>query len=137
MFFPFQDQDRFRNQLNGFFGEDFFKKFEPYFQQANTNVDVYENEKEICVLFAMPGVAGIEALTVDIQENHMDISGHVEIPMEGYTCHEEGIFQGAFSRIIAFPTLVIENDYKSFYRNGIFVFMFKKQAEEIWVQEEK
>lgn len=135
MFFPFQDQDRFRNQLNGFFGEDFFKKFEPYFQQANSHVNVYENEKEICVLFAMAGVAGLESLTIGVKEDHMDVNGYVEIPMEGYTCHEEGIFQGQFSRTVGFPALIIADKYQSFYRKGIFTFIFQKRSEEVWIKE--
>lgn len=135
MFFPFHDQDRFRGQLNSFFGEDFFKKFEPYFDQANSHVNIYENEKEVCILFVMPGVQGIESLTVDVKADCMGVKGYIELPMEGFTLQEEGIFQGEFSRMIAFPALVIENDYESVYKNGIFAFIFKKRAEEIWVEQ--
>ena len=131
MFFPFHDQDCFRNQLNSFFGEDFFKKFEPYFEQIHSHVNIYENEKEVCVLLAMPGVQGLEALTVDMKGDTMGIKGHVSLPMEGFTLLEEGIFQGEFSRVISFPALVVENKYQSFYKNGIFVFIFQKRVEEI------
>ncbi|MDF2608459.1 MAG: heat-shock protein Hsp20 [Bacillales bacterium] len=126
MFSPFQDPTAWRKQMDMFFGESFWKKFEPHFQPGSTQVNIYENEQEVLCVLALPGLLKVDNIDVNVEDNHIVLHGEIIVKYDNFNIKEEGIYQGSFDRSIVLPTAVDAKGIKREYENGLLKLTFKR-----------
>ncbi len=83
-------------------------------------IDLYENEKEVVVEADLPGFDP-NNITVSVSSRSMTMSGKTRSSKErtenGYYVRERG--SGQFSRTVSFPTVVLTDEAKARYKDGV------------------
>ncbi|AST94183.1 heat-shock protein Hsp20 [Sutcliffiella cohnii] len=116
---PFKQLGDWRKNFDQFFGDEFWNGFEPMIQNMQTQTNLYRNENEIVCIMALPGLEKPDEVEVFIHPQHIEVKGHIRLPIENLELVEEGIFQGDFERKIELPFPVREDKVEATYENGL------------------
>ena len=99
----------------------------PATQSWTPAVDVWETENEVVYAFDLPGIPQ-EKISIELDDNSLTVSGEREREQE---IRQDSMYRferrfGTFSRTIAVPQGVTENDVRAEYRDGVLELHVKK-----------
>ena len=94
-------------------------------------VDVYETEEKLVVKARTPGV-NKEELDVSISDGILTISGTLSSgdDSEAINWHIQECYWGEFSRTLALPTAVKEDEVEAMLKDGVLTISFSKVKQE-------
>jgi HSP20 family protein len=112
-----------KKQWNQFFNNDFWGQFEPFLDtttsSTSTGVNIYQRENELLVVIALPGLERADQVEVYTHYKTLEIKTEIHLQFKNFELIEEGIFQGAFKKIIELPFPVNEQRVEAIYENGL------------------
>ncbi|MCA1032935.1 Hsp20/alpha crystallin family protein [Bacillus timonensis] len=117
----FRNMQDWKKQWDNFFGEEFWSGFEPLVENANTQVNMYQAENELLVVFSLPGLRNVDDVQLYTQYQTLEIRGKIHLKFKDFQIIEEGIFQGKFERVIQLPFPVKEDRVDAKYRSGLLI----------------
>ncbi len=117
----FKQMHDWRKQWDGFFGDNFWKGFEPMLDNVSSQVNLYKAENELLVVLSIPGLEDVDDVELFVQYQTLEARGKVNLRFKGYELVEEGIFQGEFERIVNLPYPVREDKIEASYHNGLLI----------------
>lgn len=123
----FKNMNEWRKQWNHFFGEDFWKGFEPFFDNAHSQLNLYQAENEVLVVLSLPGLARVEDVDIYVRHQTLEVRGKIQLQFEDFEVVQEGIFQGNFEREIQLPYTVREDRIEATYKRGLLIIHLHKQ----------
>ena len=124
---PFRD---FKRDLDKWFNE-FPKALKDEF--GGPRIDIYQTAGEVIASCEIPGIENKEDLYIDVDEKMLTISGRIHRMQElnDEQMHRRERLTGQFNRTLGLPAIVIPEQAKASYRNGILeVRMPKAKVEE-------
>ena len=129
---PFNQLNQWRRDVDRFFTglPTLFGGWERDF--GVPRVDVYETENEVVASCEIPGLEKKEDVSIDVEDNVLNISGIVNKfnEVKDEQMHRQERFTGRFQRSVSLPARVNPEGVKATYRNGILeVRMPKEQAD--------
>jgi len=120
-----------KKQWGDFLGDGFWKGFEPMFENGTSSskggVNVYKSENELLIVISVPGLENVNDLDLFVHYQTLEVKGKVTLRFNGFDLIEEGIFQGAFEKIINLPYPVREDKIDASYHNGLLIIGLHKR----------
>ncbi|MBD8069664.1 Hsp20/alpha crystallin family protein [Bacillus sp. PS06] len=123
----FKHMHDWRKQWDGFFGDSFWKGFEPMMNNVTSQVNLYKSENELLVVMSIPGLENVDNLDLFVQYQTLEVRGKVNLRFKGFELVEEGIFQGEFERVVQLPFPVREDRIDASYHNGLLIIHLHKR----------
>lgn len=120
----FKDLERFLAD------EDLIPLF-PTLRISEIAADVWEDEKNVYVDLALPGIDP-EKVDIVVEDNFLKVSGTIEEKKEEKkeTYYRKEIRRGAFKKVIPLPTKVTEDGATASYKDGILHVILPKTKQE-------
>lgn len=106
--------DNWRREMDRF--------FEPLAQNFNSpRVDLMETPAELVAVCELPGLEKKEDVHIDISDNVLIISGTIRRSQDykDESLHRRERYTGSFTRSVALPMRVKEEEIRASYRNGL------------------
>jgi HSP20 family protein len=123
----FEELERMRRQLDGFFGG--LERRPHRFLDAGVFplINLTENQENFYVRAELPGLKADE-IDIAITNNNLSISGERKIPSEGENVryHRREREAGTFSRVVALPGEVEADSVEANHVNGILTVVIPK-----------
>lgn len=84
-------------------------------------IDIYETDFEVIASCEIPGIESKEDLFIDVDEEMLTIRGRIHRlkDINDHQMHRSERITGQFHRKINLPTMVIPEQSKASYRNGV------------------
>lgn len=119
---PFKNWQEWGNNLNSFFGDDFFSSFQGilhfnHFPQVN----VYQADNEILLLASIPGLDDMNNVDVYVDYQSIELKGDVNLRYKGFKLVQDELFNGHFEKKINLPFPVRDDRIDAAYQNGLLV----------------
>ncbi|MFC4401705.1 Hsp20/alpha crystallin family protein [Gracilibacillus xinjiangensis] len=116
---PFQQMQDWKNNLDQFFGGDFWNDFEHIIKPPIPAINLYELENEIIIYVNLPGIKESKHVKIYLDENILELKGEL-YPFEqrGKQLNQE-ILQGEFSRKIELPCAVRKDKVSAVLKHGV------------------
>ncbi|QFT87431.1 Hsp20/alpha crystallin family protein [Bacillus sp. THAF10] len=115
----FKNMGDWRKQWDQFFGDEFWKGFEPYFENMQTQTNIYKSENEILCVMCLPGLVNPDQVQLYVRPQQLEVKGQINLNIHGYELIDEGIAQGEFERSFELPYPVRDDKVDATYENGI------------------
>lgn len=121
----------FFKDLEKFFSEEDLVPFLPTLRISEIAADVWEDEKNVYVDLALPGIDP-EKVDIVVEDNFLKVSGTIEEKKEEKkeTYYRKEIRRGAFKKIVPLPTKVTDSGASASYKDGILHVVLPKVKEE-------
>ncbi|WP_078550838.1 Hsp20/alpha crystallin family protein [Litchfieldia alkalitelluris] len=123
----FKQMHDWRKQWDGFFGDDFWKGFDPMMNNVSSQVNLYKSDNELLAVLSIPGLENVDDIDLFVQYQTLEVRGKVNLRFKGFELVEEGIFQGEFERIVQLPFPVREDKIDASYHNGLLIINLHKR----------
>ncbi|MDR4888196.1 Hsp20/alpha crystallin family protein [Fredinandcohnia sp. QZ13] len=123
----FKNMNEWRKQWDHFFGDEFWSGFAPFFDNAHSQLNIYQGENELLVVLSLPGLAKVEDVDIYVKHQTLEVKGKINLNFNGFDILQEGIFQGNFEREIQLPYTVKEDRIKATYKRGLLFVHLHKQ----------
>jgi len=123
----FKQMHDWKKQWNHFFGEDFWKGFEPMLENTTVPVNIYKAENELLVVISAPGLQNVKDVDITVQYQTIEVKGNINLNYKGYEILEESIFQGKIERVIQLPFPVREDRIDASYHSGLLIINLHKR----------
>ncbi|GAA5417424.1 hypothetical protein Pryu01_02487 [Paraliobacillus ryukyuensis] len=117
---PFEQMQGWKQNMDHFFGENFWNGFDDVLKPPIPQVNMYQTEKEIICYVSLPGVERIKDIDVFVRGTTLVIAGTIKLDQSGQVIKEE-ILHGAFDRKLDLPYAVREDKVDATYRYGLLV----------------
>ncbi|WP_230501274.1 Hsp20/alpha crystallin family protein [Sutcliffiella rhizosphaerae] len=118
-FNQFKHMGDWRKQWDQFFGDEFWNGFEPYFENMQTQTNLYKSENELLCVMSLPGLINPENVQLYVRPQKLEVKGQIHLNIQGYELIEEGIAQGEFQRTFELPFPVRDDKMDATYENGL------------------
>lgn len=118
-FNQFKNMGDWRKQWDQFFGDEFWNGFEPYFENMQTQTNLYKKENELLCVMCLPGLVNPEQVQLFVRPQQLEVKGQINLNIQGYELIEEGIAQGDFQRTFELPFPVRDDKVDATYENGL------------------
>lgn len=122
----FKRMTDWRKQWDHFFGDEFWNGFAPFFDNAHSQLNLYQGENELLVVLSLPGLAKVEDVDIFVNHQTLEVKGKINLNFKGFDLIQEGIFQGKFEREIPLPYTVKEDRIKATYKRGLLLIHLHK-----------
>ncbi|WP_456276935.1 Hsp20/alpha crystallin family protein [Bacillus sp. AK128] len=122
-----KDFSNWKDQFQGFFGDDFWKNFDGIFQNQLTNYNLYQADNELLCVLNVPGIDKLDDINVYVNQNILEVEGLINLNYKGFKLVQEGIFQGKFKREIDLPYHVRDDRVEANYQQGLLIIHLHKQ----------
>jgi len=123
----FKQMHDWKKQWSHFFGDDFWKGFEPMMESTTVPVNIYKAENELLVVISAPGLENVKDIEIIVQYQTIEIKGTINLNYKGYEIVEESIFQGKIERVIQLPFPVREDRIDATYHRGLLIINLHKR----------
>ncbi|WP_449538641.1 Hsp20/alpha crystallin family protein [Ferdinandcohnia sp. Marseille-Q9671] len=123
----FNQMNNWRKQWDHFFKDEFWNGFTPFFDNAQSQLNLYQGENELLVVLSLPGLAKVEDVTIFVNHQTLEVKGKTNLQFRGFEVIQEGIIQGSFEREIPLPYTVKEDRIKASYKRGLLLIHLHKQ----------
>ncbi|MBM7662780.1 HSP20 family molecular chaperone IbpA [Bacillus mesophilus] len=122
-----KDFANWKDQFQGFFGDDFWKNFDGMFQNQLTQYNLYQGENELLCVVNIPGINKLDDIDLFVNQHVLEIEGKINLNYKGFKLIQEGIFQGNFKRNIELPYIVRDDRIEASYQQGLLIIHLHKQ----------
>ncbi|SHF82044.1 Hsp20/alpha crystallin family protein [Ornithinibacillus halophilus] len=116
---PFQQMSDWKQNMDHFFGEQFWDQFEGIIKPTIPQVNLYQTDNELLCIVNIPGLHDLEKLDIYVDYTTMELRGVIDIGHDGGMVIKEEILQGVFERTITLPFPVRADKIKATYKNGL------------------
>ncbi|SFM12239.1 HSP20 family protein [Gracilibacillus orientalis] len=116
---PFQHMHEWKNNLDQFFGGDFWDDFEHIVKPPIPAVNIYELDNEIIVYVNLPGIKDRKQVKVFIHDTVLELKGNLFPVKQSGKMIKQEILQGEFSRQIDLPFPVREDRITATLKQGL------------------
>ncbi|SER63379.1 HSP20 family protein [Gracilibacillus ureilyticus] len=116
---PFQQMHDWKNNLDNFFGGNFWNDFEHILKPPIPAINVYELDNEIIIYVNLPGVKDSKQVKIYLDENVLELKGELFPVHQGGKQLQQEILQGDFSRKIELPSVVRKDKVTAILRHGL------------------
>ncbi|WP_453992018.1 Hsp20/alpha crystallin family protein [Bacillus nitroreducens] len=123
----FKNMEQWRKQWDHFFGDEFWNGFAPFFDNAHSQLNLYQGENELLVVLSLPGLVKVEDVDIYVNHQTLEVRGKINLNFKGFEIIQEGIFQGKFEREIQLPYTVKEDRIHASYKRGLLLIHLHKQ----------
>ncbi|WP_345242586.1 Hsp20/alpha crystallin family protein [Pontibacillus salipaludis] len=127
---PFQNMNNWRQNMDRFFGEDFWGEFEGILKPTIPQINMYKSDNELLLLVNVPGLENLDDLDIFVDYSILEIKGIISLQTSQKQCIQEEILQGAFERKVELPYPVRGDRMQATYRNGIVVIQLHRMIQE-------
>ncbi|WP_058306189.1 Hsp20/alpha crystallin family protein [Gracilibacillus massiliensis] len=116
---PFQHMHEWKNNLDQFFGGNFWDDFEHIIKPPIPAVNIYELDNELVVYVNLPGIKDRKQVKVFVDSNILELKGSLfPVQTSGKLIKQE-ILQGDFSRQIDLPFPVRQDRINASLKQGM------------------
>lgn len=115
-----------KRSVTDFFGKDFLKSVPDFFDHDRPEVNIYESDRELMILAALPGVDNIRDVNLFIHHQSLVIKGNVHYPYEGFKLAREELTEGAIERTVDLPHPVNTEPVNASYKRGLLKIVLTK-----------
>ncbi len=116
---PFQHMHEWKNNLDQFFGGNFWDDFEHIIKPPIPAVNIYELDNELVVYVNLPGIKDRKQVKVFVDYNVLELKGSLfPVQTSGKLIKQE-ILQGDFSRQIDLPFPVRQDRINASLKQGM------------------
>lgn len=116
---PFKQMGDWKNNMDHFFGDNFWNEFEGVIKPNIPQVNIYQSDHELYCIVNMPGLDNLNQIDIYVDFATLELKGTIDIDHQGGTVVKEEILQGVFERSITLPFPVRADKIKATYRNGL------------------
>lgn len=127
---PFQNMNNWRQNMDRFFGEDFWGEFEGILKPTIPQINMYKSDNELLLLVNVPGLENLDDLDIFVDYSILEIKGIISLQTAQKQCIQEEILQGTFERKVELPYPVRGDRMQATYRNGIVVIQLHRMIQE-------
>ncbi|QST00361.1 Hsp20/alpha crystallin family protein [Pontibacillus sp. ALD_SL1] len=127
---PFQNMNNWRQNMDRFFGEDFWGEFEGILKPTIPQINIYKSDNELLLLVNVPGLENLDDLDIFVDYSILEIRGIISLQSSQKQCIQEEILQGTFERKVELPYPVRGDRMQATYRNGIVVIQLHRMIQE-------
>ncbi|GGD22220.1 Hsp20/alpha crystallin family protein [Pontibacillus salipaludis] len=127
---PFQNMINWRQNMDRFFGEDFWGEFEGILKPTIPQINMYKSDNELLLLVNVPGLENLDDLDIFVDYSILEIKGLISLQTSQKQCIQEEILQGTFERKVELPYPVRGDRMQATYRNGIVVIQLHRMIQE-------
>jgi HSP20 family protein len=122
-----KDFSNWKEQFQGFFGDDFWNNFDGIFQNQLTQYNLYQGDNELLCVMNIPGINNLDDINVFVNQNILEVEGKINLQYKGFKLVQEGIFQGPFKREVELPYVVRDDRVDANYQHGLLIIHLHKQ----------
>ncbi|UOQ49016.1 Hsp20/alpha crystallin family protein [Gracilibacillus caseinilyticus] len=116
---PFQHMHDWKNNLDHFFGGNFWDDFEHMIKPPIPAINMYELDSELIIYVNLPGIKDRKQVNVFVDHNVLELKGSMfPVEQSGKLIKQE-ILQGDFSRQIDLPFAVREDRVTAHLKQGL------------------
>ncbi len=121
----------FFRDLEKFFSEEELIPFFPALKVSEIAADVYEDDKNVYVDLAIPGI-NTENVEIEVEDSLLRVSGSVEEKREEKkeNYYRKEIKRGAFKKVVSLPSKVTDEGASASYKDGILHIVLPKVKKE-------
>lgn len=116
---PFKTMHDWKNNMDHFFGEDFWGQFEGIIKPPIPQINLYTSENEILCVVNLPGMKNSKNVDVLVDYAMLEIRGIISLDGGSKQLVQEEILQGTFERKIELPFPVRSDKINATYQNGL------------------
>ncbi|QGH33234.1 Hsp20 family protein [Gracilibacillus salitolerans] len=116
---PFQDMHDWKNNLDQFFGGNFWDDFEHIIKPPIPAVNMYELDNEIIVYVNLPGIKDRKQVKVFVDYDVLELKGTLFPVKQSGKLIKQEILHGEFSRKIDLPFPVRQDRITAALRQGL------------------
>ncbi|MGP4040867.1 Hsp20/alpha crystallin family protein [Gracilibacillus sp. D59] len=116
---PFQHMHDWKNNLDQFFGGNFWDDFEHMIKPPIPAVNMYELDNEIIVYVNLPGIKDRKQVKVFVNYDVLELKGTLFPVQQSGKLIKQEILQGEFSRQIDLPFPVREDRITAGLKQGL------------------
>lgn len=127
---PFQNMNNWRQNMDRFFGEDFWGEFDGILKPTIPQINIYKSDNELLLLVNVPGLENLDDLDIFVDYSILEIKGIISLQSSQKQCIQEEILQGTFERKVELPYPVRGDRMQATYRNGIVVIQLHRMIQE-------
>lgn len=127
---PFEQMQGWKQNMDHFFGENFWNGFDDVLKPPLPQVNLYQGEKEIICYVNLPGIQQIKDIDVHVTQSTLVISGEIKLEHHHGQVIKEEIIHGAFDRTIELPFAVRKDKIDATYRHGLLVLRLHRQMQQ-------
>ncbi|MCD5325334.1 MULTISPECIES: Hsp20/alpha crystallin family protein [Pontibacillus] len=127
---PFQNMNNWRQNMDRFFGEDFWGEFDGILKPTIPQINMYKSDNELLLLVNVPGLENLDDLDIFVDYSILEIKGIISLQSSQKQCIQEEILQGTFERKVELPYPVRGDRMQATYRNGIVVIQLHRMIQE-------
>ncbi|MFC4389000.1 Hsp20/alpha crystallin family protein [Gracilibacillus marinus] len=127
---PFRQMHEWKNNLDHFFGGDFWNDFEHIVKPPIPAVNLYEQENEFILYINLPGIKDRKQINLSTSPTTVELKGQL-LPIEqhGKIINQE-ILLGEFQRKIDLPFPIREDKVSASIKSGVMIVHLPKQKKE-------
>jgi HSP20 family protein len=122
-----KDFSNWKDQFQGFFGDQFWNNFDGILQNQLTQYNLYQGDNELLCVVNVPGVNKLDDINVFVNQNMLEVEGKINLHYKGFKLVQEGIFQGNFKREVELPYIVRDDRVDANYQHGLLIIHLHKQ----------
>ncbi|KAB8129887.1 Hsp20/alpha crystallin family protein [Gracilibacillus oryzae] len=116
---PFQQMHDWKNNLDQFFGGNFWNDFEHIVKPPIPAINLYELDNEIIVYVNLPGVSDRKNVNIYLDDNVLELKGETFPVQQGGKLLKQEILQGDFSRRVELPCTVRKDKVSAVLKHGV------------------
>ncbi|SEH88409.1 HSP20 family protein [Halobacillus karajensis] len=110
-----------KNNLERFFGQDFWGDFEGIMKPAIPAINLYQYDNELLCFVNIPGMNHPKNVDVLVDHSTLTLTGKIEINHRGGHQIKSEIADGAFERSIELPFPVRHDKVEATYKHGLLI----------------
>ncbi|CDQ20631.1 Hsp20/alpha crystallin family protein [Halobacillus karajensis] len=110
-----------KNNLDRFFGQDFWGDFEGIMKPAIPAINLYQYDNELLCFVNIPGMNHPKNVDVLVDHSTLTLTGKIEINHRGGHQIKSEIADGAFERSIELPFPVRHDKVEATYKHGLLI----------------
>ncbi|PWU66695.1 MULTISPECIES: Hsp20/alpha crystallin family protein [Gracilibacillus] len=126
---PFQQMHEWKNNMDQFFGGNFWNEFEHIIKPPIPAINLYELDNELIGYISLPGMENSKQIEVYVDEYVLEIRGQLSPIKQSGKMHHQEILQGDFSRKIDLPFAVRKDRVSANLRNGLMCIHLHKKMD--------